>query len=164
MNIKINSLRNANAEVYYESTTNTYTYKGTISSGSSMDVSVDYYDPVWVLITPSSSSAYVSLTVTTNDSYSSYDYSAFVLAVTIPTVICGLYYIIIWVFLIIWFVSGTFVAHKAQNTNLLINYSNRPAQNQQVIYHQQPNSTVQSYQFCKYELMREKINFLLLNV
>ena len=58
----MNSLSNANAEVYLESTTNTYTYKGSVTSGNSLTVSVGYYDPVWVLITPSSSFAYASIT------------------------------------------------------------------------------------------------------
>ena len=81
---------NANAEVYYESPTKYYTYKGSLSSGGSMDVSVSYYDPVWVLVIPSSSSAYVNVTATTNNSYSSSSSDdSYLVAIIVPTVVGG---------------------------------------------------------------------------
>ena len=76
---------NANAEVYYESATNSFNYKGSLTSGNSMDVSVGYYDPVWVLVTPTSSSAYVSVTGTPNVSSSSYSDDSTLVAILVPT-------------------------------------------------------------------------------
>ena len=104
INIKINSLSNANAEVYLESTTNVYTYKGTLTSGKSMDVSVDYYDPVWVLITPTSSSAYVSVTGTASGSYSSSSSSSTdsnLVIILVPTLVGGTFFILLIVFIIV---------------------------------------------------------------
>ena len=69
--IDLSSLTNASAEVYYESSTNTFNYKGSLSSGCSMDVNVTYGNPVWVLATPSSSSAYISVKGTASSSYGS---------------------------------------------------------------------------------------------
>lgn len=87
-------MSNANAEVYYELSTNYFTYKGSLTSGNSMDVSVSYYKPVWVLVTPSSSSAYVSITGTptvsssSSRTYSSSDDSVLV-AILVPTLVGG---------------------------------------------------------------------------
>ena len=121
MTIKINSLINANAEVYYESSTNDYTYKGSLSSGGSMDVSVSYYDPVWVLVIPSSSSAYVSVTATTNYSYSSSSYSSddsYLVAIIVPTVVGGTLFIILIVIIIVW---------SARRRQRMIQYQNNMA-------------------------------------
>ena len=94
---------NANAEVYYESSTNYYTYKGSLSSGGSMDVSVSYYSPVWVLVIPSSSSAFVNVTATTNYSYSSYSSDdSYLVAIIVPTVVGGTILIVIVVLIIVW--------------------------------------------------------------
>ena len=101
MTLKTNSLINANAEVYYESYTNDYAYKGTLDSGGSMDVSVDYYNPVWVLVMPYNNSAYVSITATANyiNSSNSSD-NSYLIAIIVPTVVGGSIFII-WITLII---------------------------------------------------------------
>ena len=41
----------ANAEMYLESSTNSFTYKRSVSNGSSISVDVEYYDPIWVFVT-----------------------------------------------------------------------------------------------------------------
>ena len=102
INIKINSLSNANAEVYLESMINFYTYKGTLTSGNSMDVSVDFNDPVWVLITPTSSSAYVSVTGTASElSSSSSSTNSNLVIILVPTLVGGSFLILLIVFIIV---------------------------------------------------------------
>ena len=56
------SLSNANAEVYVETSTNVYSYKGSVTFGNSINTTIDTYDPVWVLVTPTTSNAYVYIT------------------------------------------------------------------------------------------------------
>lgn len=74
--IEVNSLTNAQAEVYLEGTTNSFSYITSLSSGGSKTVTLaGSYDPVWVLVTPTSSSAYISLTGTGYTSSSSYSTS-----------------------------------------------------------------------------------------
>ena len=68
INIKIEDLTNANAEVYLESSSNNYEYKGSLSSGNSLKITIGSNNPVWVLVTPLSSSAYVSITGTASTS------------------------------------------------------------------------------------------------
>ena len=53
------SLLNANAEVYVETSTNVYSYKGSVTSGNSINATIDALDPVWVLVTPTTNNAYV---------------------------------------------------------------------------------------------------------
>ena len=50
VNVQIITLNNADAEIYYESSTNDYTYKGSVTSGNSLRIDVGYKDPVWILI------------------------------------------------------------------------------------------------------------------
>jgi len=69
--IEIKSLSKASAEVYLESTTNTFTYKGSLSNGGDLTVSVSSYDPVWVLITPTSNYASASIKASASSSSSS---------------------------------------------------------------------------------------------
>ena len=113
-------MSNANAEVYYESTTNTYSYKGTLTSGNSMDVSVSNYNPVWVLVTPSSSSAYVSVTATasgsSSSSYSSTD-NSYLVAILVPTIVGGTFFIVLIIFIIVW----NAIARKRRLQALLVN-------------------------------------------
>ena len=54
-------LSNANAEIYYEASTNKFTYKGAILDGESMKIDTDYYDPVWVLVIPTNNNAYTEI-------------------------------------------------------------------------------------------------------
>ena len=68
-----------------------------------MDVSVSNYNPVWVLVTPSSSSAYVS--VTAKSSGSSYSYStdnSYLVAILVPTIVGGTFIILIVIFVVVW--------------------------------------------------------------
>ena len=123
LKIKINSMSNANAEVYYESPTDTYIYKGTLTSGNSMNISVSNYDPVWVLVTPSSNSAYVSVTATasesSNTSYSSSSSNdnSYLVAILVPTIVGGTYFIILIISLVVW----SSIARKRQLQALLAN-------------------------------------------
>ena len=144
MTIKINSLVNANAEVYYESSTNDYTYKGSLSSGGSMDVSVSYYDPVWVLVIPSSSSAYVSVTATTNYSYSSSSYSSddsYLVAIIVPTVVGGTILIVFVVLIIVWSAIRRQRMLQYQN-NLAAAVAHPANQAPQLYYQHQQNYSV----------------------
>ena len=111
-------MKYATAEIYYESTTNSYTYKGSILSGDSMDVNVNYYNPVWVLVVPSSNNAYVSLTATQSFLYSSTSYSdngPYLAAIIVPTLIGGIILIIIMIWIIIWWVNSKMRNGQIQN-------------------------------------------------
>ena len=80
-------MSNANAEVYLESSTNSFTYKGSVSNGGSISVNVGYYDPVWVLVTPVSSSAYVRITATASSSSTSDSTTGAILAaILVPAI------------------------------------------------------------------------------
>ena len=84
--------------MYYESTYDSYEYKGSLSSGGSMDVSISNYYAVWVLAIPNSSSAYISVTATANGSSSSSSSSSssdsvdtvLIVTIIIPPVVCCL--------------------------------------------------------------------------
>jgi len=73
--IEIKSLVNAKAEVYLEESTNSFIYKASLGNGDSKTISLNgYYDPVWVLVTPTASNAYISVQGKAGSS-SSYDSS-----------------------------------------------------------------------------------------
>ena len=104
INIKIGDLTNANAEVYLESSSSNYEYKGSLLSGNSLKITIGSYNPVWVLVTPLSSSAYVSVTgtATISSSDSSVDiYLVVVLSATFGWIAFTLFII----FMIIWVLS-----------------------------------------------------------
>ena len=62
-------MQNANLELYYEDYVNDFTYKGTLSNLDTVDLNVYYYNDsngtfsksLWILVTPTSSNAYVSI-------------------------------------------------------------------------------------------------------
>ena len=98
----INSLSNANAEVYYESSTNSFSYKGSLTSGKSMNVDVSYYNPVWVLITPTASNAYASVKASASSSSSSSSSSTNLTSILVPVFVGGACWIGIIIFIIVW--------------------------------------------------------------
>ena len=84
-----------------------------------MDVSVSYNDPVWILVTPTSSSAYVNVTATPSVSYSSSSYSSSddstLVAILVPTIVGGFFFIIFIVFIIVWNIIRRKRLLEAQN-------------------------------------------------
>ena len=58
------SLSNANSEVYVETSVNTYSYKGSVSAGTSLNTTIGTSNAVWVLISPTSNNAYAYITTT----------------------------------------------------------------------------------------------------
>lgn len=69
-NFYVYSLYNAKLYVYTESSTGKFDYKGSISSGGSKTITIDSYEDAYVVVKPSSSSAYADFSVTGNYSYS----------------------------------------------------------------------------------------------
>ena len=65
----MSSLFSAKAEVYVEYSNIIYYYQGSINFGESMNITLSSNYPVWVLVTPSSSNAYVSMTASSSPYY-----------------------------------------------------------------------------------------------
>ena len=113
INIKIDSLISATVEVYCEPSLNSFTYKGLLTSGNSMDVSISSNNSVWILVTSTSNSAFVSITGTStvsNSTSSNYpsnypsnstDYSKLV-TILVPTLVWWFLIIIHNVCIIVW--------------------------------------------------------------
>ena len=129
LNIELNSLIYAFAEVYYEASTNYFVYKGPLSSGESIDIDVSYNSPVWILVVPTNNSAYVSVKGTPSgpSSYSSSDNSQMLVAIIVPTVLGGTLLIIVIIVIIIWLLNKRMKMLQSQNnaatfTNNAANY------------------------------------------
>ena len=108
-----------------------------------MDVSVSYNNPVWVLVIPSSSSAFVNVTATTNYSYSSYSYSSYdYIYIIIPTVVGGTMWIIWGVLIIVCCIISRKLRMLSQNNmaGAVIEY--RENQAPQLYYPPQQNNSV----------------------
>ena len=86
--VDLMSLQNANAEVYVETSTNEYNYKGTIGSGYSVNATIDAHDSVWVLITPLASNAYASI-ITYASPYSNEESSSSLSTSTIIVIVAS---------------------------------------------------------------------------
>ena len=119
-------MTNANAEVYYESTTNSFSYKGSLTSGNSMDVSVSNYGPVWVLVIPTSSFAYISVTSTPTFTYNNSSYSSSssssddstLVAILVPTLAIGFIIIIVIVIIIVKIIIWRIKLSKSDNNEI----------------------------------------------
>ena len=97
-------MSNANAEVYVETSTNVYSYKGSVTFGNSINTTIDTYDPVWVLVTPTTSNAYVYITAYASaySSTSSTSLSDEAVAAIVICTICCWCYCIIFIGIFIW--------------------------------------------------------------
>ena len=99
------SLSNAKAEVYVETSTNVFSYQGSVEYEHSINATVDANNSVWVLITPSSSNAYASMTALASPygstSSSSSNSDGTVMAIVIGT-ICGLFCLSLIIGAIVW--------------------------------------------------------------
>ena len=66
-NINVTSVSNANLTIYEKVSIHSYTFKNTISSSGNYFVSIGQLNPVYIVATTSSSSAYVSFEVTVSN-------------------------------------------------------------------------------------------------
>ena len=62
IDIRINSLSSAIAEVYEETSTNTFIYQDSVTSGNTLFLATGSENSVWVLANPSSSYAFINMT------------------------------------------------------------------------------------------------------
>ena len=99
------SLSNAKAEVYVETSTNVFSYQGSVEYEHSINATVDTNNSVWVLVTPSSSNAYASMTALASPygstSSSSSNSDGTVVAIVVGT-ICGLLCLGLIIGAIVW--------------------------------------------------------------
>ena len=84
----MSSLSYASAEVYVETSTNSFSFKGSVSNGNSLTAYIDSYKPVWVLITPSSSYAQASIFATASSQVSDSTLST---AITVAIIISNIW-------------------------------------------------------------------------
>ena len=139
INIELNSLIYANAEVYYEASTNYFVYKGPLLSGDSIDIDVSYNSPVWILVIPTSNSAYVSVTGTPSgpSNYSSSDSNQMLVAIIVPTVLGGTLLIIVIIIVVIWLMNRRIrMLHNQNNAATSTNYTLNYSQNNQEKYNE----------------------------
>ena len=137
--ITIDSLSSASAEVYYESSSysSSFSYLGSLLSGSSINVSTSYYSSVLVLIIPSSSSSYGTVYAKAFGTTSSSSSSSSSTITKIP--LLTLFIILILFtggFLIVWLITWLCLciwtwAKGNKHPVPTPNYNNLPVQEQQ---------------------------------